>query len=500
MAEPKKVWNKHKITAIVLMLVVIAIIVPACIESDYSAFNTPKSLEKSISKYIDDHDVHAKVVQTKQIEKDLVVTFTDDRYPNFMGIAIFQKGTNLMWHPAVVTYGNKPYVDTYYYRSYTEDGKIRIIVYGTDVDPRIASITGEHYEKEPSFNLRVTEPSFIEMYEIDNPLYLLGFFDADGNDITLEILKEYDISGPEANWFLPNLFGSNSSDTFGTYLFYFSAALYIALYIGTRNSNPIRYYDENAVRKEKETHKGLKNKWKNLGERKQAALIILAVSVLAVTALYSIDYSISLQKDNLTKIIEDYTFADDTNLTILKTEQEGNRLFVLCKADDNPYDISLAYFERGLNGRWRINGHSGQTGMCISSFGNHYYDGSDHMIIVGAECDPRAVSYEVVYEHPYNAEKEPILVYSNNVTEPNFIHIYETGNYQMTRLKIYDANGENIEPELLEKYLEDEIMQWSTGTGSLEGRSMNSIFAIIIIINLIAFWFVWIEKPKKKNE
>jgi len=121
------------------------------------------------------------------------------------------------------------------------------------------------------------------------------------------------------------------------------------------------------------------------------------------------------------------------------------------------------------------------------------------MIIVGAECDPRAVSYEVVYEHPYNAEKEPILVYSNNVTEPNFIHIYETGNYQMTQLKIYDTNGENIEPELFEKYSEEEIMQSFSGIGGPEGRSMNSIFTIIIIINLIAFWFVWIEKPKRKE-
>jgi len=498
MTNQKKVWNKHKITAIAIMLIVIAIIVPAYIESDYSAFNTPESLEKSISKYIDDHDVHTKVIQTKQIEKDLLVSFTDERYPNFMGIARFQKGTNFMWQPVDITYGNNPSVDTYYYGSYTEEGKIRTIVYGVDVDPRITAIKGEQYEKEPSFNLRVTEPNFIEYYEINKPIYVLSFFDADGNDITLELLKEYDISGPEANWFF-NLFGSSSLNTFGTYLFYFLAALYIALYIGTRNSNPIRYYDENTGRKEKETHKGLKNKWKNLGERKQAALIILAVSVLAVTALYSINYSISLPEDNLTKIIEDYTFADDTNLTILKTEQDGNRLFVLCKADDNPYDISLAYFERGLNGRWRINGHRGQTGMCISSFGNHYYDDRNHMIIVGAECDPRAVSYEVVYEHPYNAEKEPILVYSNNITEPNFIHIYETGNYQMTQLKIYDTNGENIEPELFEKYSEEEIMQSFSGIGGPEGRSMNSIFTIIIIINLIAFWFFWIEKPKRKE-
>jgi hypothetical protein len=136
-------------------------------------------------------------------------------------------------------------------------------------------------------------------------------------------------------------------------------------------------------------------------------------------------------------------------------------------------------------------------GMCISSFENQYYDGKDHVIIVGMECDPRAVSYEYVHEQPYNKEKEPIIVYSNNVTEQNFIHIYETGNHWQTRLRIYDANGENIEPELSERYREA-WMHWGKSIGGPEGESMKSIFIIIIIINLIAFWAVWIEKPKQK--
>ena len=496
MAEPQKVWNKHKITAIIIMLVVTAYILPAYIESDCSAFNTPESLGKSISKYIEDHDVHAKVVQTKQIEKDLFVSFTDERYPDFMGIAIFQPGSNFMWQPIDVTYGNKPSIDSYSY-SYTEDSKINTVFYGIDIDPRIASFKGENYEQEPIFDRLVTEPNFMEFYVIDKPMYRLSFFDSAGNNITPELLKEYDVSGPEYSWFFKSMFGTSNSDKFGTYLFYFFAALYTALYIGTRNPNPIRYYDENAGKKERETNKGLANKWKNVSLRKQAALIILIVSVLAVVIIYSADFSISLPEDNLTKIIEDYTFTEDTKLTILKTERDGNRLFVLCRAD-NPYYISLAYLERGFNGRWRITGCSEYTGMCISSFGNHYYDGSDHMIIVGVECDPRAVSYEFIYNHPYNAEKEPVVVYSNNVTEPNFIHIYETGNYWNTRLKIYDANGENIELELSKKYSEDVEMQGGGGRGGPEGVSMNSTFAIIIIINLIAFWAVWIEKPKQK--
>ena len=493
MAEPQKVWNKHKITAIVIMLIAIAIIIPSCIESNYLAFNTPESLGRSISKCIDGSDVHVKVVQIEQREDVLFVSFTDERYPDFMGIAKFRAEANYLWQPDHITCGNKPSIDSLLY---TEENKIKLIIYGIDSDPRIASIKCERDTQESFFDQRVTEPNFMEFYEIDSHWYTLRFFDADGNDITWELLKGYDISGPEAGW------GSTMSSLsmFGIYLFYFIAALCIALYIWTRNPNPIRYYDENAGKKEKEAHKGLANKWKNLTVRKQAASIILIVSVLTVVILYSTTFSISLPEDNLTKVIEDYT-RDVTgtveDITILKTEEDGNHLFVLYKTD-TPYFISLAYLERGLNGRWRMTGRNCQMGMCISSFENQYYDGKDHVIIVGMECDPRAVSYEVVYEHPYNKEKEPIIVYSNNVTEQNFIHIYETGNYWQTRLRIYDANGENIEPELSEKYLEA-WMHWGKSIGGPEGESMKSIFIIIIIINLIAFWAAWIEKPKQRT-
>jgi hypothetical protein len=277
MTKPQKVWNKHKITAIVIMLIAIAIIIPSCIESNYLAFNTPESLGRSISKCIDGSDVHVKVIQVEQREDELFVSFTDERYPDFMGIAIFRSEFDYLWQPTYITCGNKPSIGSYFDRG---ENAFETVVYGIEADPRIASFKGESYEQESLFDQRVTEPNFMKFYETDNHLYKLSFFDANGNNITQELLKGYDISGPETGWDFKfnSTYGMGSMTMFGIYLFYFIAALCIALYIWTRNPNPIRYYDENAGKKEKEAHKGLANKWKNLTVRKQAASIILIVS------------------------------------------------------------------------------------------------------------------------------------------------------------------------------------------------------------------------------
>jgi len=513
MAEPQKVWNKHKITAIVIMLIAIAVvfgIYSTFMESDTSAFNTPNSLEKSISKLMRmydqyGYDVHVKTVQIDRNENDLIVSFIDERYPDFMGVTIFQREVNNMWHPIWISYGSKPSVDIV---RYWDGSKVKTIVYGIDTDPRIASFKGEN-EQEVIYEQNITEANFIKYYYIENPVDELKFFDADGNDITLELYKELDFSGLESwaqvesgSWFIIFLL-------FLTYsLFIFLVALIPALFLWTRNKNSIRYYDESPPERKK-TYTGFNDRLKNLSVRKKAALIILVISVLTIIILYPFCYSTTLSEDSLTKSVEKYT--EYSNVTILKTEMDGDRLIVLFKTEEAYYS-PIVFFERGLNGKWGPVGGYAQTGICISVFEKYNYGDSPNstnpnpVIVTGIECDSRAVSYELVYEHPYDKEKEPITIYGSNITEPNFIHMYETNkNWPIIRnsptiLKIYDSNGENIAPELDEKYWEEKHSHMFRRFMGVGAPVINLIIVFAIIINLITFWAAWIEKPKKKDE
>ena len=502
MTEPRKVWNKHKITAIVIMLIAIAFVSMVFIESNTTTLNNPKSLEKSITKFTSSDEIQAKVIQIDENENELIVSFTDERYPDFMGIARFQSMFGLLWKPVETSYGNglsidiyqyihseDPFLGLYQYRN-GEDKKIETIVYGINADSRISYFKGADLEREILPEQKVNEPNFIKYYDVEEPIYELELLDADRNNITLEFYKELDHSGPTGVvW--------SHSGSIGSYLIIFLISLILAALFWKGDSNPMRYYEERVHREEKKISQGFADKLENLSLLKKIALFILVVSILATGILYPLFFSASLSEDSLTKSIEKYT--DESKVTILKTEKDGKNLIVLYKTENNePYSTSIALFERGIIGRWAIVRSDSQQDICISSFGYYHFGDSYHVIVTGTECDPRAVSYEFIFEHPYDTEMEPISFYSGNITEPNFIHIYKKDNYWPGTLKIYDLNGKNIQPELFEKYNEE--TNWSThGTSSIT-FGMNFFVVLVVIINLLVIWAAWIEKPKKKDE
>jgi len=477
------------------MLIAVAFVFMIYVESDMSAPNNPKSLEKSISRFTLPNDIQAKVVQIDKRGNELVVSFTDERYPDFIGIARFQSVFNLLWNPVDISYGNYPSIGTHRYHE--EDGTIKNIIYGVNSDPRISYFNGTYFdqgfEREIVPEQDVIDPNFIRYYDIEEHINL-NFFDSDRNNITLEFYKELDHSGPteRMSW-------RNKSGNLGMYFIILMMALLLAFFFWRSDSNSMRYYEESVRQEEKKEAQGFVNKLKDLSLRKKITLVILVVSILAVGTLYPLCFSASLSEESLTKSIEKY--MEDDNVTLLKTEKDGKNLIALYKTDKHDAAASIALFERGIIGRWALARSDSQTDICISSFGYYYYDESYHFIVTGTNCDPRAVSYEYDFEHPYDTEMEPINLYSSNITESNFIHIYKMGNYWTTVPKIYDSNGENIEPELTERYWAENNDTWEGySTIELGISSINSLVVFAIVVNLIALWAVWIEKPKKMKK
>jgi len=499
MAEPKKVWNKYKITAIVIMLIAVAFVFMMFIEPDMTASNNPENLEKSISKLISrhgQHDVQAEIVQIDKTGNELIVSFKDGRYPDFVGIIRFQKVFHFLWKPIGGSYGNQPSIAEYSYYSYIRNDnstlstvKITSIIYGVDADPRISYYTGMGYYGEVLPKQNVSESNFIKYYDMEGDISELNFFDADGNNITLELYKELDHSGPNGGiWWSDEFEGIKALVSF----IYFLIAFILAAVLWTRNSNPIKYYDEN-IREEK-TSRGFADKLKNLSRLKKTALVVLVISILTICVSYSFVYSVSLSEDNLAKSIEKNT--EDRNVTILKTERDGNYLLVLYKTEE-PYVTSLALFERGMNGRWTLLRSVGHPDICISSF-EFNYENRRYFIVTGTECDPRAVSYEYNDLHPNYEELGRIPIYSSSITEPTFIHIYRNDNYGLTMLEIYDSTGKDIRPELWKEYPRKTDLSSERETRCSGTSVISSIISYAFIINLLILWVAWVEKPKRK--
>ena len=536
MTNQKKVWNMHKITAIVILLVALALAFSLYLELDNPATNQPKSLERSISNYISYHgsDVQAKIVQIERHEKYLITTFTDEKYPSLMGIAMFQRGNDGFWHPIGVSYKNGLSVETYQYHyderydynetenTYYQRSKTKTIIYGINADPQISSIRGIKNIEEITYEQDVNEPRISNVKEVNNYQEILyeqsitesnfityysnedyfeenqidewRMIDSDGNDITRKLEMEMDDSGPYGSLFS----GGPRLQSGGLNFLILLFAYILAGTIWTKNPNEIKYLKQNSEREEIKSI-GLRDKFKNLNKKKKTAIYIVIITLAIVFVFYFASYSTFDSENGLTKSIERYT--KDDNVTLLKTETEGRYLIALYTTEKPNYK-GIVTFERGLNGLWKPIEYDSKTDICITFFwvklGNDY-----KVAVIGADCDPRAVSYEYLHKYEYwngeewEAEKPPVVIYGNDISESNFIHIYNTSNRYAFVPQIYDSAGNDIEPELREKF-------WD-GEHTFEGDDMRmsqtntkSIFAIIVIGFFLA-WMYWISIPKEEE-
>ena len=490
MAEPQKVWNKHKITAIVIMLIAVAVVFSIYMELESPAINHPKSLERSIANCIDGVDLQVKVIQIEEHDKYLIATFTDERYPNFMGIARFHRGSDHFWHPIRVQYENEFAAMA----GYGNENKNEAIIYGINTDSRIAHIKGMNQDQEVLYEQNITDPNFIKYDEFKGWIHKWGFFDVAGNDITVELKAEQDDSGPTG----VIDFSEFGLAFWGIYLAILLFASIPAAFFWIGNSNPIRYSKTKEKRKET-TPVGHMNKLKNLDKEKKTALYILMITLVVAVSFHSVVYSTFNSESGLTKSIEKYT--GDSEVTIVKTATEGKYLVALYTTE-KPYYKGIVAFERGWNGLWVPFECSRGADICISAYGINL-GGEYYVIVTGVECDPRAVSYEYLHEYReyIYLNKEPITVYSSDIFEPNFIHIYNASNRRVFIPKIYDSAGNNIAPELTKEFQKEIIYR---GGGSM--RSVSTLYLIktttimIVAIGFLTAWSFWIKTPKKKDE
>lgn len=231
---------------------------------------------------------------------------------------------------------------------------------------------------------------------------------------------------------------------------------------------------------------------------KKQAILVAVITLILVALIYSVSYSVSETDSDLTKAIQRFTGSE--NVTVVQTEIIGNHLIALYTTDELDYK-AVASFQRGLNGNWKPYAYYGTTGICIYSFGSLYND-YEHYVIAGVNCDPRAVSYEAVYEYT-DVERDPAIIYSSEITESDFIHVYDISYVFVSHFKIYDAEGNNIEPDLREEFNRNHTE--SGGSGGGRGNYSSIFFTNLIVFGILAIgflitWYLWITPEKREEE
>lgn len=470
-----KKYNWNKITSVVIIMIALIVSISFYCSYEYPTINTINSIEGTISKVID--EIQPEIVLKEKYDNQLIVVFTDSRYPDNLGFALFEKGF-LFWHPTKIEVEDGlPIKRTVTYTNNEE----KWVIYGMNRYPEVVSYELTNYETDNILTYRnnITSDVFIDVLDMKN-IYIsdrVKLFDINGNDLAPEIYKNYDDSGPEGGIY-------RSKTSIMGYIFIIMIGFLIISFYYFRDYSPMIQRIEKIDKPEKEKLT-FKEKIKQMKPAKKKAIITFAITILLFVSIYSVSYSASLNEKSLTRSIE--TYSGSSGVEIQKIKQVDNNELIVLYTTNMSDQTCIASFEKGLNGKYQLYMIAETNDICIYQ---HWIHTNNQTYIIGYNCDPRIVSYEYVKEyHIY--EKEPMVIASKIVTEKTFIDSYNTNGYSNT-IKIYDADGKDIGPELRE----------NTNRGA---RGSSSVFidslgmCIILIIGLLIAWRYWIT-PEKENK
>ena len=113
------------------------------------------------------------------------------------------------------------------------------------------------------------------------------------------------------------------------------------------------------------------------------------------------------------------------------------------------------------------------------------------MAIYGINGTPDMATYEYV-----TTDTNPVILYSNSISEPNFIDIYESKPGYWPKIRILDTDGNDQAPEL-RKSLGNQKLS-SSGVGTAEVFMIDVFCILILLIGFVIARFFWTLQPHSK--
>ncbi|WP_425807532.1 hypothetical protein ACHOLT_09440 [Desulfitobacterium sp. Sab5] len=225
-----------------------------------------------------------------------------------------------------------------------------------------------------------------------------------------------------------------------------------------------------------------------MNKYRKIAIAIIVLTVILAFWLYGTEYSSSAEPQKISETLTDYLFNDDVQVTVIQTEKIDNRMLV--SFTDKRYEnfMGLAVFKRGLNLRWLPLSANYSSGISVEA--HPFTIGSkDYVAIYGINCVPNITYYEYV-----TTDSNPEILYSNSVSESNFIDIYEFKTGYWPKLRLFDSVGNDLAPELRKSRVNQNIP--SVGVGTAEDFMINVFCLFILLIGFAIARFFWIFKPE----
>jgi hypothetical protein len=192
--------NKHRKIAIVIMILSM-VIAFWLYGMEYSTSSDPQEISETLTEYIFNDDVQVQFVQKKIIRNHMLVLFTDERYENFIGFAVFKRGLNFRWRAISANYGSSISIKAF---SIDISNDNYVAICGLNIDPRVLSyecVINDSNQVIIHSN-KVSDSSFIDIYENKSAYwYDFRLIDSSGSDMTTELLKKiqpYDRTVPNA--------------------------------------------------------------------------------------------------------------------------------------------------------------------------------------------------------------------------------------------------------------------------------------------------------------
>jgi hypothetical protein len=169
--------NKNRFCAMAIIMTTIVLAI-GVYSNEFNVFNNKDSLMASTKEYIHQFDegkqFEPKYVTSANIGNRMIVVFNDDKYENYMGAVISERGITGLWRPEKAEYGAGPVIQSI--STNENPGRNDIVYmayYATNCPPEVKSykIIGTIYSNEKKAYLpdnvierKITESTFIHLY------------------------------------------------------------------------------------------------------------------------------------------------------------------------------------------------------------------------------------------------------------------------------------------------------------------------------------------------
>lgn len=231
------------------------------------------------------------------------------------------------------------------------------------------------------------------------------------------------------------------------------------------------------------------------------AVVLAALTLLGAWLLYKGDFWTLRTEEQKVHAIWEYASADakDSKLgavlhpVILQDETFGDRRVITFTDSEISGLLGDIQFRRGVLGGWQpLEAHYGAGPVMKTT----RVRDRDLVLVYAADCPPEIAHYKV----QANLENDATLMAEGDVTEPSFLHVYETERDYFPDIHLYDKDGNELP---WQEYLASDQSVPSPGIGSAETNLVYWFCGILLLVGWVIVKYAWdagAPKPMENKE